>query len=131
MSIRATPRSRSSSCSTAVELAIGSSTTSITSSPARLQHFTMFCTEVTAAVITWARTSMRTPFIPMGSRIWPCPSMMYSSGTVWMICRSSGMLTALACSITRPTSSSVTSRERMLTWPSDENPRMCPPAIPT
>ena len=111
-------------------LASGSRTTSMTSRPARLQHLMMFWTLVVAAVMTWARTSMRTPLMPIGSLIWPWPSIMYSSGRVWMIWRSSGMLTALACSMTRATSWSVTSRFRMLTWPRLLKPRMWPPAMP-
>jgi hypothetical protein len=80
MSIRQTPRSRSSAASTASAEASGSSTMSTTLSPAWLAHFTMFWALVTAAVTMWIFASRRTPLIPSGSRIPSWSSMMNSWG---------------------------------------------------
>ena len=69
MSTSATPSSRSSGESTASLEAIGSSTMSITLRPARLQHFTTFWAEVTAAVTMWMLAISRTPDMPIGCLI--------------------------------------------------------------
>jgi len=130
MSIRHTPRSRSSRESTASADANGSSTMSITLSPALFAHFTMFCALVTAAVTMWIFASSRTPLMPSGSRIPSCESTTNSCGITWITSRSIGIATALAASITRRTSPSDTSRSRTATLPWELKPRMWPPAIP-
>ena len=130
MSIRHTPSSRSSSARQASAEASGSSTMSITLSPALLAHFTMFWALVTAAVTMWILASRRTPLMPSGSRIPSWSSMMNSCGITWITSRSIGIATALAASITRFTSPSRTSRSLTATTPCELKPRMWPPAMP-
>jgi len=130
MSARHTPSSRSSGPSVASAEASGSSTMSITLSPALFAHLTMFWALVTAAVTMWIFASRRTPLMPTGSRIPSCSSTMNSWGITWITSRSIGIATALAASITRRTSPSLTSRSFTATMPWLLKPRMWPPAIP-
>jgi len=130
MSTRHTPRSFSSSDSTAREDASGCRMRSLTSSPQRRTHLTMFCAEDTAPVTMCTLTSSRTPDMPIGSRTSSCPSMMYSWRSTCRICWSVGMLTARAVSITRSTSIAVTSRSLMATMPVELKLLMWLPAMP-
>ena len=68
MSSRHTPRSFSSSDSTARDEASGCRIRSETSRPQRRTHFTMFCAADTAPVTMCTFTSRRTPDMPIGSR---------------------------------------------------------------
>ena len=104
MSTRHTPRSFSSSVSTAMLEASGCRIRSRTSRPQRLMHLMMFCAADTAPVTMCTFTSRRMPLMPSGSRTSSWPSMMNSWVRMWRICWSVGMLTALAVSITRSTS---------------------------
>ena len=84
----------------------------------------MFCTAETAPVTTCTFTSSRTPLMPTGSRMSSWPSMMNSWGSTCRICWSVGMATALAVSMTRATSASVTSLSLMATMPMELKLRM-------
>src|SRR3954468_24155674 len=131
MSSRQTPRSFSSSESTARAEASGCRIRSFTSSPQRRTHFTMFCAADTAPVTMWTLSSSRTPDMPIGSRTSSWPSMMNSWRSTCRICWSVGMLTARAVSIARSTSSPVTSRSLIATIPVELKLRMWLPAMPT
>ncbi len=130
MSTSATPSSFSSWVSTAVLEASGCRIRSCTSSPQRRTHLMMFCAADTAPVTMCTLTSRRTPLMPIGSRMSSWPSMMNSCGSTCRICWSVGMLTALAVSMTRATSASVTSLSLIATMPIELNERMWLPAIP-
>ena len=94
MSTRHTPRSFSSSESTARDEASGCRIRSFTSRPQRRTHLTMFCAADTAPVTMCTFTSRRTPRMPSGSRTSSWPSMMNSWCRMCRICWSVGMLTA-------------------------------------
>ena len=130
MSTRHTPRSFSSSESTAMAEASGCRIRSSTSRPQRRTHFMMFCAADTAPVTMCTLTSRRTPLMPSGSRTSSWPSMMNSWLRMCRICWSVGMLTALAVSITRSTSSCPTSRSLIATMPCELKLRMWLPAMP-
>ena len=130
MSTSATPSSFSSAVSTALLAASGCRIRSWTSRPQRRTHLMMFCTAETAPVTMCTLTSRRTPLMPTGSRMSSCPSMMYSCGSTCRICWSVGMLTALAVSVTRCTSASVTSLSLIATMPIELKLRTWLPAIP-
>src|SRR5580765_864510 len=130
-SSRQTPRSFSSSDSTARDEASGCRMRSFTSSPQRRTHFTMFCAADTAPVTMCTLTSRRTPDMPIGSRTSSWPSMMNSWRRTCRICWSVGMLTARAVSIARSTSSALTSRSLIATIPVELKLRMWLPAMPT
>ena len=78
MSIRHTPRSFSSSDSTAMAEAIGCNTRSDTSRPQRRTHLVTFWAADTAPVTMCTLASSRTPLMPSGSRTPSWPSMLYS-----------------------------------------------------
>ena len=124
MSTSATPTSFSSWVSVASADASGSSTKSATLSPVRLQHLMTFWAAATAPVTTCTLASSRTPAMPRGSTIPPWPSRANSWGSTWSTSRSMGMATALAASMTRSTSASVTSLFLTATTPWLLNPRM-------
>ena len=130
MSISATPISFSSSLSTAWALASGSRTISATWRSQRCAHFVMFWAAELAAVTRWTRASRRTPLMPTGSRMPSWSSTMNSCGSTWMTWRSPGSGMALACSRTRLTSSSETSRVVIAATPSWFIPVTWLPAIP-
>jgi hypothetical protein len=130
MSTSATPSSFSSWVSTALAEASGCRMRSCTASPQRRTHLMMFCTAETAPVTTCTFTSSRTPLMPTGSRMSSWPSMMNSWGSTCRICWSVGMATALAVSMTRATSASVTSLSLMATMPMELKLRMWLPAMP-
>src|SRR5262245_18626908 len=131
MSSRQTPRSFSSSDSTARDEASGCRIRSLTSRPQRRTHLMMFCAADTAPVTMCTFTSRRTPDMPIGSRTSSCPSMMNSWRNTCRICWSVGMLTARAVSIARSTSSALTSRSLIATIPVELKLRMWLPAMPT
>jgi hypothetical protein len=131
MSSRHTPRSFSSSESTAREEASGCRIRSFTSRPQRRTHLTMFCAADTAPVTMCTFTSRRTPDMPIGSRTSSCPSMMNSWRSTCRICWSVGMLTARAVSIALSTSGAETSRSLIATMPVELKLRMWLPAMPT
>src|SRR6185312_1118578 len=130
MSTRHTPSSFSSSVSTEKLEASCSSTTSSTSRPQRLMHFSMFCAALSAPVTMCTLASRRTPDMPIGSRMPSWPSTMNSCGSTWRIFWSAGMATALAASITCSTSPCVTSRSRIATTPWELRLRTWLPAMP-
>src|SRR5581483_3920560 len=130
MSTRQTPSSFSSSVSTEKLEASCSSTTSSTSSPQRLMHFSMFCAALSAPVTMCTLASSRTPDMPMGSRMPSWPSTMNSWGSTCRIFWSAGIATAFAASITCSTSPWVTSRSRIATTPCELRLRTWLPAIP-
>src|SRR5688572_5709927 len=131
MSSRQTPRSFSSSDSTARAEASGCRIRSCTSSPQRRTHLMMFCAADTAPVTMCTFTSRRTPDMPIGSRTSSWPSMMNSWRSTCRICWSVGMLTARAVSTARSTSSAPTSRSLIATMPVELKLRMWLPAMPT
>ena len=130
MSTSATPSSFSSCVSTDMLEASGCRIRSCTSRPQRRTHLTMFWAAETAPVTMCTFTSRRTPLMPIGSRMSSWPSMMNSCGSTWTICWSVGMFTALAVSITRAMSASVTSLSLIATMPLELKLRMWLPAIP-
>src|SRR6185437_7968859 len=130
MSIRQTPRSFSSSFSTAFAEASGCSITSRTSSPQRRTHFVMFSTADTEPVTIWTFTSRRTPLMPRGSRTSSCPSMMNSCGRMCSTCWSFGIAIAFAVSTTRSMSACVTSFSLIATMPLELRLLMWLPAMP-
>ena len=131
MSIRQTPSSFSSSFSTAIAEASGCRITSLTVSPQRRTHLTMFSTADTAPVTMCTLTSRRTPLIPSGSRTPSWPSMMNSCGRMCRICWSFGIATARAVSSARSTSPAETSFSLIATMPLEFRLRMWLPAMPT
>src|SRR6185295_17148217 len=131
MSTRHTPRSFSSSDSTARDDASGCRIRSPTSMPQRRTHLMMFCAAETAPVTMCTFTSSRTPDMPIGSRTSSWPSMMNSWRSTCRICWSVGMFTARAVSSARSTSSAVTSRSLIATMPVELKLRMWLPAMPT
>src|SRR5258706_2130533 len=130
MSTRHTPRSFSSSESTARDEASGCRIRSFTSRPQRRTHLTMFCAADTAPVTMCTFTSRRTPDMPTGSRTSSWPSMMNSWRSTCRICWSVGMLTARAVSMARSTSTTLTSRSLTATMPVELKLRMWLPAMP-
>ena len=124
MSISATPRSFSSSLSTAIEDARGWSTRSATSRPVLLAHLIRFWAEEQAPVTMCTLASSRTPLIPRGSLIPSWLSMMNSRGRMWITSRSRGMTTARAASITRRMSLCLTSLSLTATTPWELIPLM-------
>src|SRR5262245_14042482 len=130
ISTRQTPSSFSSSASTAWLDASCSSTTSSTARPQRCTHFTMFCAALSAPVTMWTFASSRTPDMPIGSRIPSWLSIRNSCGRMWRIFWSAGIATARAASITRSTSSDVTSLLRIATMPWELRLRTWLPAMP-
>src|SRR5689334_10042192 len=130
MSIKQTPRSFSSSFSTALADASGCSITSRTSSPQRRTHFVMFSTADTAPVTMCTFTSSRTPLMPSGSRTSSCPSMMNSCGRMCRTCWSFGIAIAFAVSTTRSMSAWVTSFSLIATMPLELRLLMWLPAMP-
>src|SRR6202167_2502623 len=125
-----TPRSFSSSVSTALLDASCSSTMSWTSRPQRCTHLTTFCAALSAPVMMCTFASSRTPDMPIGSRMPSCESMMYSCGNTCRIFWSAGIATALAASITRSTSPGPTSLSLIATMPCELRLRTWLPAIP-
>ena len=130
MSTRQTPRSVSSSDSTARAEASGCRIRSFTSRPQRRTHLTMFCAADTAPVTMCTLTSSRTPDMPTGSRTSSWPSMMNSWRSTCRICWSVGMFTAFAVSTARSTSTALTSRSFTATMPVELKLRMWLPAMP-
>ena len=130
MSIRQTPRSFSSSSSTAAAEASGCRTMSRTSMPQRRTHLAMFSTADTAPVTMCTLTSRRTPLMPSGSRTPSWPSMMNSCARMCRICWSFGIAIAFAVSITRSMSACVTSFSLIATMPLEFRLRMWLPAMP-
>src|SRR6185437_3997287 len=130
MSTRHTPSSFSSSVSTEKLEASCSRTTSSTSRPQRLMHFSMFCAALSAPVTMCTLASRRTPDILIGSRMPSWPSTMNSWGRTWRIFWSAGMATALAASMTCSTSPCVTSLSRIATTPCEFRLRTWLPAMP-
>ena len=131
MSSRQTPKSFSSSDSTARDEASGCRIKSFTSMPQRRTHLMMFWAADTAPVTICTFTSRRTPDMPIGSRTSSWPSMMNSCRSTCRICWSVGMLTARAVSMARSTSITPTSRSFTATMPVELKLRMWLPAMPT
>ena len=129
MSTSATPRSFSSSVSTAWLDALGFSTSCSTSRPQRRTHLTMFSAALCAPVTMCTRTSSRPPLMPIGS-LTSWPSITNSCGSTSSRRWSFGMLIALAVSTTRVTSTGVTSLSRTITMPVEFWPRMWLPVMP-
>src|SRR5580658_3230752 len=77
------------------------------------------------------RASSRTPAMPYGSRTPSCSSTANCCGRICSTCRSSGIATARAASITRSTSRELTSPPRTATIPWLLRPLICGPATPT
>ena len=131
MSTRQTPRSFSSSISTAWLEASCSSTMSSTSRPQRCTHLTMFWEALAAPVTMCTWDTRRTPDMPTGSRI---PSWSSTTNSCGRMCRtfwSAEIGTARAASITRSMSPVLTSPSRIATIPWELRLRMWPPATPT
>ncbi len=129
MSTSATPRSFSSSVSTAWLDALGFSTSWSTSRPQRRTHLTMFSAALCAPVTMCTLTSSRPPLMPIGS-LTSWPSITNSCGSTSSRRWSFGMLIALAVSTTRVTSTGVTSLSRTITMPVEFWPRMWLPVMP-
>ena len=130
MSTKHTPKSLSSSDSTALLDASGCRIISRTSSPQRCTHFMMFCAAATAPVTICTSTSRRIPLIPNGFLIFPCPSMLNSCSKMCSICWSPGRLSELAVSTARSMSACATSRSLILTMPLALELFIWLPAIP-
>src|SRR5574343_1986016 len=130
MSIRQTPRSFSSSDSTAKLEASGCSTRSFTSRPQRRTHLTMFCAAEMAPVTICTFTSRRIPLMPIGSRMPSWPSITNSCVRMCRISCSAGIGMARAVSITRSISPGLTSLSLMATIPLELKLRIWLPAIP-
>src|SRR5882724_5542372 len=130
ISTRQTPSSFSSSVRTASEEASGCRIRSLTSSPQRRTHLTMFWAADTAPVTMCTFTSRRTPLMPSGSRTPSWPSMMNSWVRMCSTCWSVGMGIARAVSMERSTSVCVTSLSLIATIPVESKLLIWLPAIP-
>src|SRR5688572_4275540 len=90
----------------------------------------MFCAALSAPVTMCTFASRRTPDMPIGSRMPSWLSIRNSCGRMCRIFWSAGIATARAASMTRSTSSDVTSLLRIATMPCELRLRTWLPAIP-